>query len=380
MKLDCTFETFVPCFFSEKRYYMCSIRSSSITKPNTIIQTINGDHDDGSSDKDVEAINFEGTTVKYFPQGLNKIFPNLKAVEILNCGLKSITQRDLMGLENIQMLCCDDNKITSLPNNLFQNMNKLIKISFNSNDLQFMSSEVLRPILKNGLKSVDFSGNRSIDAAYWESDNLAQFMDMIDEKCQQPINENCNGIGNIASDGFKELWTTGRFSDITIVTDTEKFKAHKVVLAMQSSVFASIFEDKMKDRPSDVIQVKSINSDVVKIFLKFLYTGEIETGNSNLLQLFTLAAKFKVENLMTIVEEMITDDLNDDNAIDVFEFACRFNCDSMKMSAFKAIQSMFDEPLKDELMNEPEAVRELVEAKRKFNSILNKHKKLKLSP
>ncbi|CRK97254.1 CLUMA_CG010650, isoform A [Clunio marinus] len=32
----------------------------------------------------------------YFPQGLNKIFPNLKAVGILKCGFKSITQRDLV--------------------------------------------------------------------------------------------------------------------------------------------------------------------------------------------------------------------------------------------------------------------------------------------
>ncbi|CRK97256.1 CLUMA_CG010652, isoform A [Clunio marinus] len=172
MNLDCTFITFVPYYHWKKEYYTCSIRSSSITKPNTIIQTINGVHDPGSSDKDVEAINFEGTTVKYFPQGLDEIFPNLKAVFIENCGLKSITQRDLMGLENIEMLRCDNNKITSLPNNLFQNMNKLIEISFNGNDLQFMSSEVLRPILKNGLKSIDFSGNRSINAAYWESDNL----------------------------------------------------------------------------------------------------------------------------------------------------------------------------------------------------------------
>ncbi|CRK99760.1 CLUMA_CG013017, isoform A [Clunio marinus] len=370
MKLNCKFDGM---YWSEFRnQYMSYIFSSSITKPNTIIRTINGKHLEGKSDEDVEAIWFKDTTVNYFPQGLNKIFPNLKTVIIHDCRLKSITQRDLVGLENIRRLRCASNKISSLPDDLFENMNKLIDISFYENDLQFMSSEVLKPILKNGLKFVDFRENRSIGVAYCESsykytyianknkvDSVAKLMAMIDEKC-----------------GFKEFWITGRMSDITIVTDTEKFKAHKFVLALQSSVFTSIFENEMKDRPSDEIQMKNINSDAVKIFLKFLYTDEVEKeGNSNLLELFSLAAKFKVENLMIIVEGMITDDLNDDNAIEIFELACRFDCDGMKTSAFEVIQSMFDKPLKDELMNQPEVVKDLVEAKRNFESIVNEHSK-----
>ncbi|CRK99746.1 CLUMA_CG013014, isoform A [Clunio marinus] len=368
--------------------YTSIITSSSITEPNTIIKTINGNHLEGKSDKDIEEIWFNGTTVNYFPQGLNKIFPNLKTVIIDYCGLKSITRRDLVGLENIQMLWCGHNKIASLPDNLFRNMNKLIYISFYDNDLHCMSSEVLKPILKNDLKYVDFSENRSIDAGYRDSsytlliygnkvDSVAQLMAMIDEKCDKPMKDeqtfsNTNlkdnklpqrnkKLKDFKSDGFKELWTTGRFSDITIVTDTEKFKVHKNILAIQSSVFTSIFEDKMKDRPSDEIHLKNINVNIVTIFLKFFYTDEVdETEISNLLEVFALAAKFKVENLMSVVEKMITDDLNDDNAMDVFKLACRFNCDGMKTSAFEVIQSMFDEPLKDELMNQPEVIFESI--------------------
>ncbi|CRL01874.1 CLUMA_CG015173, isoform A [Clunio marinus] len=113
------------------------------------------------------------------------------------------------------------------------------------------------------------------------------------------------------------------------------------------------------------------------MFLKFLYTDEIEREEgSNLLELFSLAAKFNVENLMTMVEEMITDELNADNAIEIFELACLFNCHGMKTSAFEVIHSMFDKPLKDELMNQPEVVKDLVEAKRKFDSMMSKYKNL----
>ncbi|CRL04214.1 CLUMA_CG017310, isoform A [Clunio marinus] len=392
MELVCKFKNFIEFGIGDK--YTSIITFSSITEPNTSIRTINGNHLDGKSDKDVEAIRFENITVNYFPQGLNKIFPNLKAVIIHKCGLKSITQRDLVGLESIERLSCENNKITSLADNRFANMNKLIDISFKNNDLHSMSSELLKPLLNNDLEFVDFSGNRSIDAVYCDSsythilsrnnvDSIAKLMAMIDEKCDKSMkDEQTQTITqrtDLKTEGFKEHWTTGRFSDITIVTDTELFKAHKIVLAVQSSVFTSIFENKMKDRPSDEIQMKNINPEVVKIFLKFLYTDEIEKEeNSNLLQLFSLAAKFKVENLMKIVEGMITDDLNDDNAIEIFELACRFNCDAMKTSAFKFIQSIFDEPLKDEQMSQPEVVRELVDAKRKIDLIVSKYKNLQI--
>ncbi|CRL01862.1 CLUMA_CG015451, isoform A [Clunio marinus] len=386
MKLVCEFNYINWLAIGNK--YTSTISSSSITEPNTIIQKIDGQHLNGKNDRDVEAIRFSDTTVNYFPNALNKIFPNLKSVEIYKCGLKSITRRDLIGLENVQRLSCGNNNISSLPDNLFRNMKKLIDISFRDNDLHCMSSELLMPTLINNIKLVDFRENQSIDAVYCDSsymqilsekkvDSLAQLVAIIDQKCDKPINDNCNRIKNIASEGFKELWATGRLSDITIVTDTEKLKLHKTVLAIQSSVFTSIFEDKMKDRPSDEIQMTNINSAVVKIFLKFLYTDEIEekVEVSNLLELFSLAAKYKVENLMRIVEGMIIDDLYVDNAIEIFELACRYDCDKMKTSAFEFIQSIFVEPLKDELMNQPEVVKELIEAKRNFDSMMNKYKK-----
>ncbi|CRL03509.1 CLUMA_CG016596, isoform A, partial [Clunio marinus] len=197
MELVCEFEN-LRWYKFEKICYTSSISSSSIKEPNTSIRTINGNHLEGKSDKDVEVIRFRDTTVNYFPQGLNKIFPNLKAVLIHYCELKSITRKNLDGLENIQILRCDSNKITTLPDDLFRNMKKLIDISFRNNDLGCLSSKVFKPILNNGLKFVDFSGNRSIDAYYSDStyttyicrnkvDPVAQLMAMIDEECNKPV-------------------------------------------------------------------------------------------------------------------------------------------------------------------------------------------------
>ncbi|CRL03848.1 CLUMA_CG016978, isoform A [Clunio marinus] len=376
MELKCVFEEKLD--LSGEIYYTSVIQSISLIKPNTKIRKISGKHVNGKKDEDVKVIKFENTTVNYFPQGLNKIFLNLIAVFIYNCGLKSITRRDLTGLKNLRTLHCSRNKITSLQSNLFQNMAKLKYISFRENDLHCISSDVFKPLSKNYYK-IDLRNNRSIDAFYCSSrtpimdekhvDSIAQFWTMIDDMC--------NKNKNISSDRFKDLWKTGLCSDVTIVTETEKFKAHKVVLAVQSSVFASIFDNDMKDRPSGEIHLKNLNADIVKIFIKFFYVGEFERRElAGLKELLNLAEKFKVQNLLSIVEDMIIDDLNDDNAIEVLEFGCRFNCDGIKTSAFEVIQSMFDEPLKDDLINQPEAVTELVEAQRNFKSTLEKYKQI----
>ncbi|CRK95770.1 CLUMA_CG009227, isoform A [Clunio marinus] len=276
--------------------YICLIDSSSkteILEPNVMIRKINGDHLDGKSDKDVEVIWFKHAKVNYFPHGLNEIFPNLKIVRIQECGLKSLTRKDLVGLENTESLWCDANNITSLPNDMFHNMSKLIYIAFQFNDLQFISSELLTPIFENDLQVVDFSGNHSIDAFYIadscnyrqlfcenEADSVAELMAMIDEQCDKPINDeqtiSKTKLKVLKTEEFKELWTTGCFSDITIVTDTKKFKAHKVVLAVQT---------------------------------------------------------------------------------------------------FEAIQSIIDEPVKEELINQPKVLKKLVKAKRNFDSMVNKYKK-----
>ncbi|CRL05561.1 CLUMA_CG018061, isoform A [Clunio marinus] len=189
---------------------------------------------------------------------------------------------------------------------------------------------------------------------------------MIDNQCQKPTYES----REIPS-GLNEIWTTGRYSDITLITDTKKFKAHKVILAANSPVFDTIFNNHMKDRSSDEVYLKNIKESVVKTFLDFLYTGKIEeNGDQNLGELFSIASKFKVAKLTSIVEKLITINLNDENALEFLKLGCLFNCDKMKVSTFNVLKSMFDFPLKEDLMNQPEAIEKLIEAKQNFDSSL----------
>jgi Leucine-rich repeat (LRR) protein len=80
---------------------------------------------------------------KCFPRELHNIFPRLKAIDITDCGLKELIREDFVGLENIEGLYIQSNQIAALPDDLFENMNKLTRVSFWNNKLGRITSQLL---------------------------------------------------------------------------------------------------------------------------------------------------------------------------------------------------------------------------------------------
>lgn len=108
--------------------YTCEVTVASITEPHTDIANFKGRHILGKSNIDVKAISFKHTQVKYFPRRISDFFPNLIALQIENCGLTSISRRDLNGLQNLNDVSIFDNDLVELPNDLFKNFDKLTMI------------------------------------------------------------------------------------------------------------------------------------------------------------------------------------------------------------------------------------------------------------
>lgn len=151
------------CFKISSSRYSGIINAASITEPRTEIKTIKGKHLPGKTNADVQFLCFQNADVNYLPRGLNLIFPNLISLEIYNCGLKEISRKDLIGLRQLRSLSVHKNELTSLPYDLFVDKPNLKKIFFKDNKIEFMSSKLLEPIIKNDLEFVDFLNNPRID-------------------------------------------------------------------------------------------------------------------------------------------------------------------------------------------------------------------------
>lgn len=142
------------------------------------------------------SVSFNGTFIEYVPKGLIDNFPNFRSLVIRRCGLKEISRRDLIGLENLMDLQLPSNQLTLLPINLIANMKQLKTVSFRNNQLEYVSSEMLSPILTNGLQLVVFSLNKALNSSFKALPDKAgpkhvlsieNLIEEIDEQCKSPV-------------------------------------------------------------------------------------------------------------------------------------------------------------------------------------------------
>lgn len=201
MKLNCKFYDKACRGFM---IYTCVITEAKITRNQTYITEIVGKHFPNWCDEEVEAIVFRDTTVHYFPQGLNRIFPALKVVSIDNCGLKSMNYSDLHGLEKLEVLKLESNELQWLPTDLLARMENLKRISFYNNQMECVSARIFKQIETNDWELVDFRKNKNIDRffmgkceidfdfkrKYFEllgkTESFDELMKEIDDTCATP--------------------------------------------------------------------------------------------------------------------------------------------------------------------------------------------------
>lgn len=395
MEVNC-----VNCKFSHQKWnyiddnkhvYTCTIEEAAITEPETKI-TFLGNHLRGRSNDNVIMIVAENTTVHYLPRDLHKTFPNLRALVITNCDLKSISRKDLMGLENLEDLNIQKNKLRSLPSDLFTGMTKLKEISFRKNELEFMSSDLIKPIAGNGLTYVDFEANTKINAFFSPTakktvNSLQALMDLIDKNCVQIRDRETENFAYNFANVLKELWTSKDYADFTIVVDggdngkVKEFTVHKNILATQSPVFDATFKNEMQERKTGKMFIKGFSAEIVEAMLKFMYTGEIQ-NTQNVIDIFAIATQYQVKLLLDATEAIIWRNIDDSNAYDILIFSHQHNSNALKHAAFNTIKKMFPEiKLREDLVDQPESLKELIDARlerlevtEKFQQALKKFK------
>lgn len=68
------------------------------------------------------------------------------------------------------------------------------------------------------------------------------------------------------------------------------------------------------------MEIKEMEAETVEDFLRFLYTGDVPDG-TNVIKLFTIAAKLEVPGLKSICEDRILPIIDESNVQQVLAFA-----------------------------------------------------------
>ena len=362
----------------ENPRYTCVVTDISIQKPNTLISSFKGEHEEDKSDRDVEGLWFYYTKVAFFPRGLHSNFPRLTNVSINDCRLEEITKCDLRGLNDLISLSLRDNNLKSLPDDLFINTPQLICINFGGNNIIEMSRNLFEPLKKENLIYANFTDNPSIDYYFDKIDQNTKFealIKKINEGCKPPANDKTSRKFAALLGNLEELFTSGSFSDFTIKVRDIEYKVHKNILAAQSSVFKGMFTGEREEEGVKVLKnVKNVSDEAFKEFLRFFYTSEVRS-EENAMQLFELAIEFDVTELKLECEDIIISSLDESKVLEAYNLGRLQGSEKLKREAFDVIKDMLPD-LTDAMIGKHAMINELVATKLKFDELQRKMKKM----
>lgn len=160
MEIICELTDFT--FTHGEKSYGCWIRNQTI--PSELLLQISTNHKNEKSNNDVHHVKFDKCVVIKVPQGLTKIFPNLKILDIYDSRLKTISRTDLVEYKNIEKFLCEKNDLEFLPGDLFEGFNNLNWIDFYGNQLKVIEPNILDSL--NSIKHLIFGGNPNYDKCY----------------------------------------------------------------------------------------------------------------------------------------------------------------------------------------------------------------------
>lgn len=170
---------------------------------------------------------------------------------------------------------------------------------------------------------------------------------------------------------IEEFLKLSKFKDFKIIVAFSKdvrvnFMVHKFLFAARSPIFRKMLED----NPNlNELVLNDLSQESFKSILDFIYEDKIPKDKNLSKEIFKTAGFLKIEGLKLSSAEMLINDMSEkdlDSLMEYFDLGHKFECQKLKLRAFEEIQKNFPGGLlKSELMNDPENLKVLVEAKKK---------------
>lgn len=133
---------------------------------------------------------------------------------------------------------------------------------------------------------------------------------------------------------LEKLWSqreSGRFCDVVLHVQGQKFQAHRNVLAACSPYFDSVL--KTHKIIKEQLTVTCQNLDAFQLLLNYMYTGAVVIDKNNVSELLRLANHFLVLKLKNYCAEFLDRYLDSSNCLSVKDMAEKYNLPALHKSA-----------------------------------------------
>ncbi|BES87302.1 BTB And C-terminal Kelch [Nesidiocoris tenuis] len=131
--------------------------------------------------------------------------------------------------------------------------------------------------------------------------------------------------------------------------DSQVISCHKLILAMTSPVFHAMFFGGMRYDGDASIEITDIEPQVFRQMVQYIYLGQSGISSyKNACDLYHAGKKYILLHLERQCIEYLSEHLEKENAIQIYEFAQFHGEDELERNAVKVIQNQASYVLKDE--------------------------------
>jgi len=155
--------------------------------------------------------------------------------------------------------------------------------------------------------------------------------------------------------GFKQLYDSKLYADITLVVGSDKLLAHKLVLCSWSETFRVMLENdtwKESHQQELPIFVEEREVPLFKKMIAYMYIGSIEISFDEVIPLLALANYYAVLPLKDACGDILAKNVDEDNVFFLLEIVNKYSCAKLNTECGAFLAEHFGEMLqKDKLMS-----------------------------
>ncbi|XP_043479766.1 speckle-type POZ protein B-like [Leptopilina heterotoma] len=147
---------------------------------------------------------------------------------------------------------------------------------------------------------------------------------------------------NDLMENMTSLLSNENFKDVRFKLEDKEFTAHKTILAIQSPVFAAMFNNKMSEELTSTVEIKDIKPEIFQQMLNFVYNVEVEDLDKVALELFYVAEKYELKDLKTNCIDNLQKNLSAKTVIKTLDMADLYSLSDLKSECLKLLSTKWD--------------------------------------
>lgn len=160
-------------------------------------------------------------------------------------------------------------------------------------------------------------------------------------------------------ENLNQLRTEARFCDVEIIAGNTVFNVHRAVLSASSAYFEAMFRPvtSLCEGTQKSVVLHSIDPDILKMLLDFIYTGRIDIRQCNVQELLAAADMLQITEIVEGCCDFLCRELHASNALGILRFAEAHHCEPLAESAQTFIYTNFPVvALEDEMLDTPQTL------------------------